>query len=261
MAKDSHPHIIDAVCGFPVYTSPVSVTDDGNSPEEAQIDPVELTDELWRAHVDKTLDEVAQVMARFGDPFRSGAETAIDEIRNRLAAGAAGSEAGYRDAVTDEEIAQLWDAQRKYHGGEPCKVGHVEFARAVLACRSDSAKSDAQAGLPLTDERQAFEKWATHRLDLARYLDGYTTDRTNQAWAAWLSRSHDQREGWISVEERLPDERGTYIVFRPDAHHRPACDPNVSIRGYHGDGVFDGAHQVTHWQELPAAPKTGDNHE
>lgn len=31
----------------------------------------------------------------------------------------------------DAELAVLWDAQRRYHGGEPCKVGHIEFARSV----------------------------------------------------------------------------------------------------------------------------------
>jgi len=59
---------------------------------------------------------------------------------------------------------------------------------------------------------------------------------------------------WISVDERLPTERECVIVFRPDAHHLPACDPNIDVRAYFGNGVFNGIHRVTHWMPLPPPP-------
>lgn len=34
---------------------------------------------------------------------------------------------------TDAEIDALWQAQCKYHGGEPTKLAHIEFARALLS--------------------------------------------------------------------------------------------------------------------------------
>lgn len=62
------------------------------------------------------------------------------------------------------------------------------------------------------------------------------------------------RDAWISVDERLPEERQVVLVFRPDAHLLPACDPNIDCRCYFGNGVFNGIHPVTHWMPLPAPP-------
>jgi hypothetical protein len=64
----------------------------------------------------------------------------------------------------------------------------------------------------------------------------------------------DGRDAWISVDERLPEERQVVLVFRPDAHLLPACDPNIDCRCYFGNGVFNGIHPVTHWMPLPAPP-------
>ncbi|WP_250481856.1 DUF551 domain-containing protein [Caballeronia sp. NCTM5] len=65
--------------------------------------------------------------------------------------------------------------------------------------------------------------------------------------------------GWISVKDRLPDAPGDYLLFRPAAHLPPASDPNITIREFFGRGKvgndrFGGAHAITHWMPLPAAP-------
>lgn len=61
-------------------------------------------------------------------------------------------------------------------------------------------------------------------------------------------------DSWVSIKDRLPNEREMVLVFRPDAHHLPACDPNIDVRAYFGNGVFNGLHEVTHWMPLPADP-------
>lgn len=48
--------------------------------------------------------------------------------------------------LSEAKIIELWDAQRRYHGGEPCKVGHVEFALSVLAAAGNSQSQDALLG-------------------------------------------------------------------------------------------------------------------
>lgn len=37
------------------------------------------------------------------------------------------------EGLTAKEMQAHWDAQRTYHGGEPFKLGHLEFGRAVAA--------------------------------------------------------------------------------------------------------------------------------
>lgn len=36
-----------------------------------------------------------------------------------------------RVPLSDEQVEAQWDAQRGYHGREPCKLGHLAFARAI----------------------------------------------------------------------------------------------------------------------------------
>lgn len=33
--------------------------------------------------------------------------------------------------LSEDRIIELWDAQRQYHGAEPCRMGHIAFARAI----------------------------------------------------------------------------------------------------------------------------------
>jgi hypothetical protein len=61
---------------------------------------------------------------------------------------------------------------------------------------------------------------------------------------------------WISVEDRLPEAGVRVLMYRPDADESPACDENVRVGFIRKatNGVWDGAHRVTHWMPLPAAP-------
>lgn len=64
-----------------------------------------------------------------------------------------------------------------------------------------------------------------------------------------------QQEGWVSIQDRLPEATGEYLLFRPTAHHKPANDPNVCIGVYFANiRQFDGRHDVTHWMPIPAPP-------
>lgn len=83
------------------------------------------------------------------------------------------------------------------------------------------------------------------------------------AQALVLSIAELERDRWISVEERLPEENGYYLVkvcsphipvrayeYKPD---REWDDNDKLWKGYDGSYVFD--HFVTHWRPLPEPPK------
>jgi hypothetical protein len=36
-----------------------------------------------------------------------------------------------QEPLTEIRLTELWDGQRKHHGGEPIKLAHAEFARAI----------------------------------------------------------------------------------------------------------------------------------
>ena len=65
-------------------------------------------------------------------------------------------------------------------------------------------------------------------------------------------------DGWISVDDRLPEKTGRYLVHTSCiANYRPLKD-NVFVAGFvNGDWVFEGweSNLVTHWQHLPEPPK------
>lgn len=58
------------------------------------------------------------------------------------------------------------------------RIGELEQKLAATAAAS-------QAQPAQQDSRAEFEAAAKHRLNLTRYLDGYTTEPANQAWWAW----------------------------------------------------------------------------
>lgn len=61
---------------------------------------------------------------------RAANPAAIKELLSELSTLRAAASAPNAE-LTDEQIVAAWDAQRKYHGAEPCKVGHLEFAREI----------------------------------------------------------------------------------------------------------------------------------
>lgn len=53
---------------------------------------------------------------------------------------------------------------------------------------------------------------------------------------------------WISVEERLPEKPGCYIVYEKETNIE-----TLYFTGTHFQGAFE---EVTHWQRLPSPPNT-----
>ena len=68
------------------------------------------------------------------------------------------------------------------------------------------------------------------------------------------NEGYRKQSEWISVEERLPDREGTYLVYT----YKGAIKFG-DFRCYYASGdepQFD--YYVTHWMPLPEAPKGGE---
>lgn len=88
-----------------------------------------------------------------------------------------------------------------------------------------------------------------------------TQQKVDEAYAIACDVLPTTQAGWISVKDRLPAAGEMVLVFRPDSHYVPACDPNIDVRKYFGDGQFRSSHEVTHWMPLPAAPESSEKEE
>ena len=69
----------------------------------------------------------------------------------------------------------------------------------------------------IEQERKAFEEWVTtlnnqtQSNHIQKQKDGrYTYDHIEFAWQTWQARSAQSE--WISVEERLPEEKRNYLT-------------------------------------------------
>lgn len=86
---------------------------------------------------------------------------------------------------------------------------------------------------------------------------GYTSDYVqNEEVASHLIANGVTVQEWISVEERLPEEKVDCIVHYKHAY----CDNDdywaIGICFYDGEKFqFDSAYKVTHWMPLPRPPK------
>ena len=65
-----------------------------------------------------------------------------------------------------------------------------------------------------------------------------------------------EKTKWISVKDRLPEEKANCIVYYQHAY----CDNDgywaIGICFYDGEKFqFDQAYKVTHWQPMPQPPK------
>ena len=71
---------------------------------------------------------------------------------------------------------------------------------------------------------------------------------------ALIERLEGQVPRWISVEERLPEVKGKYIVCT-----RKKAVYCTAFRFFHGEGYFatDLNTHITHWMPLPEPPKEG----
>jgi hypothetical protein len=55
---------------------------------------------------------------------------------------------------------------------------------------------------------------------------------------------------WISVNDRLPDKEGKYLVFMPSL-----TDETRYYASYYACGNWGVGEPISHWMPLPAPPK------
>ena len=73
-----------------------------------------------------------------------------------------------------------------------------------------------------------------------------------KAMEEYASQFRQPKEKWISVEDRLPELSGEYLVYgRCTGEHYDTLDMAMFDNT---DGLFRKAYQPTHWQPLPDAP-------
>ena len=83
------------------------------------------------------------------------------------------------------------------------------------------------------------------------FLEDDDYDSLDEYLATMLIEQGYRKSEWISVDERLPERIGKYLVFTVDRRIY-ICD---FIDHYcDGDAQFDD-YKVTHWMPLPEAPK------
>ena len=91
-------------------------------------------------------------------------------------------------------------------------------------------------------------------LDIVKGYKG--NDCTFEQGADWLIAHGVTVQEWISVTERLPEEKTNYIVYYKHAFCDDESHIGTCICYY--DGVefnMDSLHEVTHWAYLPPPPK------
>ena len=61
---------------------------------------------------------------------------------------------------------------------------------------------------------------------------------------------------WISVDDRLPEEKANCIVYYKHAFCEDENHVGICVCFYDGDEFqMDSLHEVTHWMPLPEKPK------
>ena len=73
-----------------------------------------------------------------------------------------------------------------------------------------------------------------------------------------LYNANFRKQEWISVEDRLPEENGRYLVCIKVSHQLFENLTTIAVLDYnksHGFYLYSIAESVTHWMPLPEAPK------
>ena len=112
----------------------------------------------------------------------------------------------------------------------------------------------------MSDEkmRSEFEAWYCKKFtfeNMARREDGtYRGEHAFNSWVSWqaaLSQSEQVLNMvWIPVSQRIPDDNDLVLTIDKNG---------VQLVAFHDENMwvtsFDDGLEITHWQELPSAPK------
>ena len=89
-------------------------------------------------------------------------------------------------------------------------------------------------------------------LESARYWGSNTSEEI----ADTLLENGVTVQEWISVDDRLPEEKANCIVYYKHAFCDDENHIGICVCFYDGDEFqMDFAHKVTHWMPLPNPPK------
>ena len=79
---------------------------------------------------------------------------------------------------------------------------------------------------------------------------------TYETVASYLMSHGVTVQEWISVTERLPEEKANYVVYYKHAFCDDESHVGICICFYDGEEFeMDSLHKVTHWMPLPEPPK------
>lgn len=117
----------------------------------------------------------------------------------------------------------------------------------------------------IEQERKAFEEWVTtlnnqtQSNHIQKQKDGrYTYDHIEFAWQTWQARSAQSE--WISVEERLPEEKRNYLTCHAGGVAR-VCQFDGKKFSYweYDEEEWEFVEVICipdYWQPLPEPPET-----
>lgn len=107
------------------------------------------------------------------------------------------------------------------------------------------------------------DKIEKHELSESIYMNGHGLDhKDSDDIAEQLYTEGYRKQEWISVDERLPQESGRYLVYS-NSGNRLVLDYSAkhklfnSFDSYSTEQAKGFAMEVTHWMPLPEAPKGG----
>ena len=119
----------------------------------------------------------------------------------------------------------------------------------------------------IEQERKAFEEWyydsiGDTRLPLDKYENGcYCNHIAEDMFAAWCAaKSHSAQSEWISVEERLPEEKRHYLTCHAGGVAR-VCQFDGKKFSYweYDEEEWEFVEVICspdYWQPLPEPPET-----
>lgn len=105
----------------------------------------------------------------------------------------------------------------------------------------------------IEQERAAFEAWILKEYDgkenaIKRCNEGYSVYQVNDKWKGWLECAG--QTGWISIKDRLPEQKANYLIFTPMGRILIAhFYPEMNAWWWYSETVHP-----THWHPLPQPP-------